>query len=59
MKEEKKNEEKESSSKDGRKRLMARIPITEWYDLERRMEIMSRMTTAREPPALNPGIVSS
>lgn len=35
---------------DDRERLAARIPITEWYDIERKMAIISRMTTepARE-----------
>lgn len=53
MREDKNNEKEDSSLKDDRKRLAAMIPISEWYDLERNMEIMSRMTTAQEPPTLD------
>ncbi|MFX1440987.1 MAG: hypothetical protein ACFFFD_12125 [Promethearchaeota archaeon] len=45
-----KQEEEDTPIVDDRKRLAARIPISEWDDIERRMAIISRMSTepARE-----------
>ncbi|MFW9911752.1 MAG: hypothetical protein ACFFEU_04740 [Candidatus Thorarchaeota archaeon] len=45
-----KQDEEDTPVVDDRKRLAARIPISEWYDIERRMAIISRMSTepARE-----------
>jgi hypothetical protein len=47
---ENKQEEEDTPVVDDRKRLAARIPISEWNDIERRMAIISRMSTepARE-----------
>ncbi|MFX1369905.1 MAG: hypothetical protein ACFFAY_15025 [Promethearchaeota archaeon] len=39
----KKREEKPVHTED-KKRLAARIPISEWYEIERKMAIISRMT---------------
>ncbi|MFW9886805.1 MAG: hypothetical protein ACFFER_01400 [Candidatus Thorarchaeota archaeon] len=44
MREDKQDEE-DTPVVDNRKRLAARIPISEWYDIERRMAIISRMST--------------
>ncbi|MFW9802363.1 MAG: hypothetical protein ACFFFC_06915 [Candidatus Thorarchaeota archaeon] len=51
MREDDRKEEDETPAVDDRERLAARIPITEWYDIERKMAIISRMSTepAREP----------
>ncbi|MFX0107320.1 MAG: hypothetical protein ACFE7R_03485 [Candidatus Hodarchaeota archaeon] len=45
MRRDQKRENNKDNSKDDKKRLSARIPITEWNDIERRMAIISRMTT--------------
>ena len=43
-------DEEDTPVVDDRKRLAASIPISEWYDIERRMAIISWMSTepARE-----------
>lgn len=50
MREDDREKEEEAPSVDDRERLAARIPITDWYDIERKMAIISRMSTepARE-----------
>ena len=50
MREDDREKKEEAPVVDDRERLAARIPITEWYDIERKMAIISRMSTepARE-----------
>ncbi len=43
MRKQKKREKKPDQTKN-KKRLAARIPISEWYEIERKMAIISRMT---------------
>jgi hypothetical protein len=45
MRKDKKPEKKPRQMKK-RKKLAARIPITEWYDIERKMAIIARMSGA-------------
>jgi hypothetical protein len=44
------DDREETPAVDDREGLAARIPITDWYDIERKMAIISRMSTepARE-----------
>ncbi|MFQ5834022.1 MAG: hypothetical protein ACE5H4_15060 [Candidatus Thorarchaeota archaeon] len=52
MREDKKTEDIEDKSTNDKKKLVANIPLSEWYDIERRMAIVSRMSTepAKNPP---------
>jgi hypothetical protein len=45
MRDNKIEEKKNLPATDDKARLAARIPIREWYDIERRMAIISRMST--------------
>ncbi|MHA3963646.1 MAG: hypothetical protein AM325_008890 [Candidatus Thorarchaeota archaeon SMTZ1-45] len=45
MRKDEREEKERTLPMDDRESLAARIPITEWYDIERKMAIISRMTT--------------
>ncbi|MFX1415341.1 MAG: hypothetical protein ACFFC0_00955 [Promethearchaeota archaeon] len=45
MRRNKKTEDNEEKSTDDKERLKANIPISQWYDIERKMAIVSRMST--------------
>jgi hypothetical protein len=45
MSKNKKTESNEDKSTEDKERLTANIPISEWYDIERKMAIVSRMST--------------
>ncbi|MFW9955567.1 MAG: hypothetical protein ACFFD3_13540 [Candidatus Thorarchaeota archaeon] len=47
-------DERETLAVDEKERLAANIPITEWYDIEWKMAIISRMTTEPNTVRVDP-----
>jgi len=57
MREDKRTEDNANKSTDDKERLAANISLSEWYDIERKMAIVSRMST--EPVRTHSKSVSS